>query len=228
MSTEVSNHFEEFDMEDEDEYGLSPPPNRMIVLGAPNSKRYMIVSNDPLVVDALAQHKWTWEMDDDNPHFSGVWKAKNADSSSIWQYAEDLIVFTLIKTKTDTKGRVLVPTPEMYFEVVHIVPSMSRKPFDLRNHQLKIRLRKIGKSKLERNKIANDKFKLKVDAAKEKDGYMRKLYAYDVKRERNPEDDDGKGVLNDWSMRLGPTPEEQFAEAEHEAELASIAAMLAN
>ena len=227
MSTEISNKFEEFAMEDEDEYGLSPPPNRMIVLGAHNSKRYMIVSNDPLVVDALAQHKWTWEKDDDNVYFSGVWKAKNADSSSIWQYAEDLIVFTLIKTKTDTKGRVLVPTPEMYFEVVHIVPSMSRKPFDLRNHQLKIRLRKIGKSKLERNKIANDKFKLKVDAATGKDGF-RKLHAYQLKRDRNPEDDGDDGVLNDWTMRLGPTPEEQFMEAEHEEELASIAAMLGN
>ena len=230
MSTEISNKFEEFSMEDEDEYDLSPPPNRMIVLGAANSKRYMIVSNDPPIINALAQHKWTWEVDESR----GGWKAKNADPTSIWQYAEDLVVFTLVQTKTDTKGRVLVPTPEVYFEVVHIVPS-NRKPFDLRSHQLKVRLRKIGKSTLERNKIENDKLKAKADAKFDdkfkykdiKDGF-RKTRAWENRRERYPEDDDGKGVLNDWSMRLGASPEEQFMEAEHEAELASIAAMLAN
>jgi hypothetical protein len=116
----------------------------------------------------------------------------------------------------------------MYFEVVHIVPS-NRKPFDLRSHQIKIRLRKIGKSTLERNKIANDKVKAKFDATDFRHkNRSRYYYAYLHKRTRNPEDDDDDGVLNDWSMRLGFTPHQQCIEKEHEAELASIARMLGN
>ena len=201
MSVAIPNVFHEFSTEEEQDYGLPKHPNRTIMLGDVKSKRFMVVSNDAPIIKALAQHKWTWEIDENR----GDWKAKNADPASIWQYAEDLIVYTLVKNKTDTKGRLLVSTPEMYFEVVHVVQG-NRKPFDLRSHKLSVRLRKIGKSTLEKNKIRNKEL-MHGDTPEE-----RRAKASKNKFKLKPEDDDDEGVLNDWTMPLADSPLSAFGD----------------
>ena len=157
----------------------------------------MIISNDQPIIDALAQHKWTFAMDES----TGQCRPMNIDPSSIWQRAEDLVAYTLLKTRKDTKGRLLVPSPEVYFDVVHVVQA-SREVHDLRSHMMSVRLRKIGKQKLTKNKIANDKLK----PADETKCPMSKLVKYWEARHKRPEDDSDDGVLNDFCIPLGEPP----------------------
>jgi len=197
---EIINDATEWSTSLEKEYDLPQHPNVSIWLGGPMSGRYMMVSNDKAILDALAEQKWTFEIDSN----SGGCRPKNADPSSIWQRAEDLVAYTLLKARKDTKGRLLVPSPEVYFNVVHVVQT-GRKMHDLRSHVLHVRFRKFGKEKLELNRIANQK---KLDSMKSdtwKEQVHKKMVAMDLQNSR-PFEDHHPGVLNDMHIPLAMDP----------------------
>jgi len=196
-ASEITNRSVEWSTPHEELYSLPKHTNVSIWLGAPLSGRFMIISNEQPIIDALAQHKWTFALDESTDSCHPM----NVDPTSIWQRAEDLVAYTLLKTRKDTKGRLLVPSPEVYFDVVHVVQT-GRAVHDLRSHMLSVRLRKIGKHKLAKNKIKNDKVKPEDET---KCPYSQ-LAKYWEARHKRPEDDSNDGVLNDFCIPLGEPP----------------------
>ena len=198
-SSEIINQSAEWSTEEEAMYNLPKHPNRSIWLGGPVSGRYMMISNDKPIIDALAQHKWTFEMCE----YSGGCRPINVDQTSTWKRAEDLVAYTLLKAMKDTKGRPLVSSPEHYFDVVHVLPH-DRAMHDLRSHRLYIRFRKISKAKLLANKIANDKHKAEEGDSME--ARVRKQFRYLKSRLKHPQEDFDDGVLNNVKIPLGVDP----------------------
>jgi hypothetical protein len=83
---------------------------RKILLDGADGNAFMLVNDEPEVVEALSQHAWIAHSEGDGDSF----EVRNADASSQWKRAIDVIAFQTMKTIRRSDGRAVVSTPEQY------------------------------------------------------------------------------------------------------------------